>query len=206
MSTPHRYDVAVFTSATFDLDLITRAGEALAAELSASALQGVELFGRAEAGEIIVLFHLTFESYSAALRKRLEQVADTLKGRLVELSLLSEPDRARLQARLDACDIRPAPGSLAEGVKVLREKMGQGKSGGHVHSVQLEFDSEDGILAAYARFVAEGALFIATPSKLAAGEAMHLSLVAPGLEILFKKLGIGKAGGSCCNRSDKTES
>lgn len=25
-------------------------------------------------------------------------------------------------------------------------------------------------------------------------------------EILFKKLGIGKAGGSCCNRSDKTES
>ncbi|MHB8877130.1 MAG: PilZ domain-containing protein [Myxococcaceae bacterium] len=177
------YDVAVLTSSSIDLDLVVRAAGSLTADLGPKALLGLELFARTDGGDLAVLFHFSFGAYSGALRKRLEQEGQRLSGRVVELALLAPPERERFLARLAAFDVRPTPGPVAEAVKALREKLGL-KAGRELPRVQVGFASDDELLAAYARYVAEGTMFLAGSQRIAVGSRALLLFVAPGLDPL----------------------
>lgn len=139
----------------------------------------VELYGRSQAGEIIVLYRFPFAAYSAALRQKMQKEAARLKGRLVEAELLSTDDRARFYAqRLRGCDVRAdATGDPRAAVEAFREGMGlsPGKP-----AYQVQYGSPEAIAEAFARCVAEGSLFVPARRLPEPKASVSLLLSAPG--------------------------
>jgi CheY-like chemotaxis protein/Tfp pilus assembly protein PilZ len=173
------YDFAILTQADLDMTL---AGHLLAELRSKHAEHPptLELFGRPEAGEIVILLRFPFATYSTALRKKMTSVAERLKGRLLEPRLLPLEDMDRFYATLEKYAAQvDASKDERSALAVFKQKMGLVK-GGHVY--QLQLDSEEALVTALARCVAEGSLFVPTRRAPDPGAEVTLLLQIPNSE------------------------
>ena len=180
---PPTQDFAVLTHAGVDLGLVLQAAELLPAELGEGALVGVETFGRRASGEVAVLFRFSLVVAAGPLLSRMEAVAARLGGRLVALSGAG-PEREAWAGRLAGFDVQPqGASSPAAALQSFRERMGLGPLP-EAPAVSLSFGTADELLASYARYVAEGSIFIPTPRRMLEGAQLRLLFVAPGIEPL----------------------
>ena len=140
----------------------------------------VELYGRPESGEIVILFRFAFAQYSAALRQKMEREANRLKGRLVEPDLLSPPDRNRFYGeKVNGCSAKQtASDDPKAAVEAFRGKMGLTRAG---PALAVNFDSPEGLAMAWARCAAEGSLLLPA-RRLDPGTVVSLCFQVPGDE------------------------
>ena len=172
------YDFALAIHGDVDLDRVVEQIHELQ-EKYALFPPSVELYGRSQAGEIIVLYRFPFASYSASLRQKMQKEAERLKGRLIEAELLGTGDRARFYAdRLGSFDVRvDATEQPRAAVGAFRERMGLAL-GRPVF--QLQYGAAEDIAEAYARCVAEGSLFVPARRLPEVDQEVGLLLSAPG--------------------------
>lgn len=178
---PAVYDFAILTDATVDWTALGRDLDELRKDYGDAALTSLVLYGRPRSGEVVFLFRFAFASYSAALCRRMEKEAAKIKGRLVDLQLVASVERERfLDKRLPACELKvDATRDPKKALGSFRDQMGLARSG-PARALRFSFESVDALLAAYARQVAEGAIFIPTKTPPAAGTVQQLQLAAPG--------------------------
>ncbi|MBI3181044.1 MAG: response regulator [Myxococcales bacterium] len=195
MDAPSTYDFAVLTHATIDFGAIPELLSALQRDFGPQGLRRVELLGRPDRGEVALLYRFGFSAYSSILRKRMEQENQRLKGRLVEMNLLAEGERAKLELRFASYEARAEllpEASLA--INDFRGRMGLGAPAAEHPVAQVRYESADEILAAYARHVTEGGLSIPTSRPMPPGTELRVLFIVPGLEPLEAKARVLEVG------------
>ncbi len=173
------YDFAILAHADVELEVVAEQ-IAEVQERYRSFNPTVELFGRTENGQVLLLYRFPFAAYSGALRQKMERQSQRLKGRLIEPHLLEESDRHRFYSdRLKAYDVHvDATGHVKEAIAVFREGMGLVHGAAHVY--QLAFASPDDVASAYARCIAEGSLFVPSRKPPNIGSEVSLVFLVPG--------------------------
>lgn len=142
----------------------------------------VELLGKPDHGDVLVLFRFSFARYSSALRQKMTREAGRLRGRLVEPELLSEADRTRFYAHLGGFPVREDASALPnQAVQAFRVKMGLHLA---VPALSLHFDSAEDLAAGVTRAATAGRLFVPARKPLAVGAAVKLWLTVSGVEPL----------------------